>query len=573
MSPKAVLLGLLFAAACQSSDLNLSGAYPEDTGWLAAVFLDDSGRFVAATRVLPFVDEPLTVRIPEVEATEVLVYAWREGQLEPLVARADEALGRPIRFGRPGETLLPEPSWVARGRPLGANLRPVNDPPGPLAADWLPDCPLRVEPEQEALVDIRCSARACPRRFEQEGCRILLPLAQCGFGAFEARVGGTGDVEIQNDLGPPGCRKLPVSEPAIASVDCGGCQIDLYVRDRGGVTPLPVDRVVLAPEVEVERSSPPYPGRLKAMAVLADRVIAAVTRSQDCPQDGLTLRIIDAASLAERTPVEHSGCGLTHLTKDPSGGAMLLTQTSSGSRLVRLDGEGQAVFARFLPGSDREPRALAVSETGDRVAAVFRRTEGRGGFLELWNRDLEVVVNTVELDDAPGGLAFGRLGRLFVAGDGILEIFDPDDGGPEGGLLAGTGEGIANDFNALVPFPNESMVGIASNRRSGIHVIRGTVTISAGLFFGRSSVLTDALPRPTSRAPRFPGLAAGFGPLDAPSPAAFLARFSDVDAKFLPTETSIGRGPVLDLGLDGAGRLWARLPAEGAVVRIQLGDF
>lgn len=566
------VLGCLVALSCGPPEIALVGDYPANTAWVAAVLLDDTGREVGATPVTTYA--PATANFGELDgsedAEEALVFAWSAEALTGLLPSDGVRLDSPIRLRRGVEPTMP-PGWRARSSPLGSGLVASSQLSLPTVG-WLPECPVVVGPEEEVVVDIRCGAVACEMTFDQRGCTIPLGLGPCIFVDMDARVDGDGRLNFDG-TNEGRCETINPPAGALGSANCNSCLVDVYVRNRTPPPDVPSRSLSLAPPYTGGVAArPPFRGRLMAMAVTSDIIYAAVDGPRGCQRTQMELLAVDAERMEVVAREPFPGCGSAAMAALPDGSIVLATQTSSGTQVARW-GIGRRPAVRQPLTTDARPVvSIAVDPVRDRVAVMLSETEMLEGSVVLTRiADLQVAGRTEPIRDVIGGLLFDATGRLFVARQGAIQVHSGSDAAFEGFFMAGTGDGINNDFHVLRDFGTFAL-GVASSRQSGVHVIQEDAAITAGLAFAQDLLLTDVILSPSMTQPELRGLAVGFdftgGTLDA-----FLTRLRPGEARFIPTARKLGQGAVMDLGFDGAGRLWARMPYEGLLRRFEVRDL
>lgn len=569
-----ILLTTLGASCGGPPELGLVGPFPEDTAWVAAVLLDDSGREVSATGIAPFRREGSSrVTLEEApDVSEALVYAWSAEALAEILPVDPEVRALPIALRRDGRAPLPQ-GWQARSQPIGDALVPVSAMER-ATAPWLPECPTVVPEDQEAVVDIRCAALPCVQSFSQRGCEVPMGLAECSFQDLVARIDGEGEVRIEGDL-PGQCQRFEPSTGALASVRCDDCTVDLYLRPRAPLAPLDSEIVALVPPPTAEpRQSPPYHGRLTAMAVTSSAIYAVVLGERSCRAASPTLDVVtvDPLSLEVIERRTLPGCNSAALAVGPDDVPILAAQTPAGAIVTRL---GVQRTERMLEGALGPVVAAAVDPLTDRLAVLVGRDDDprRSRLFLLELEGLRPLPVTPEIDEAKGGLFFTPEGRLFVSRNGFIDVFRALDGSPDGGFEPGTGDGVDNDFHVLVASAGVTAVGVSSNDNSGIHALQGAEATAAGLSYERPLILTSALDVPNPSDPEARGLASGFAFGDG-SLEAVVVRFVPDEARFRPRGRVFGgRGPALDLSRDGHGHLWVRMPREGNLRRLRISEL
>lgn len=563
---------LAAAVACGQERFSLVGDFPPDTAFVAAIFLGDTGQRVASTGVIPFASGPsTTTRIPDVDASEVLVYAWDGAALAGILPVDGSRLALPVMRAGPGQPVLPDPIWVGRAQPLGAPLEAASAREA-LTAPWLAPCPVLAGAESELLADLRCGSRACPARFSQQGCRIPMPLGACAFPDLEVQVDGRGGVVFDGRPGRIDCQPAAAPEPALGSASCDGCRVDLYARPLDPPPPLSIARVQLAPPAPPERRSPPYPGRLTGMAVVDDRVFAALVGEGECPGARIEVVQLDASSMLERWRRRLPGCSQALLLADPlAAGVLVVAQTSTAAWVARLSADGEVVGRQALAEPwDAPVVAIASDPELDRLAILLDRQEGVGRIDLHRLTDLRPAARGLVPGNPLGGLVFGGRSRIFIGTESYVYVVRGEDAVEDGRVSSLPVEGIKAEFHRMVAFPGR-LVAIGSGERSGMYAFEEGNPVASGLFFPEPLILTDAVFFP-GVPESHSGLAGGFASGQDPE-TAYLARFAPEEIRFLPVAHPVGVGPVLDLGPDRHGHLWARLPAEGALIRVTSGSL
>ncbi|MEO1232999.1 MAG: hypothetical protein AAFZ18_29315 [Myxococcota bacterium] len=571
MRAAALVLGIGLVAGCGGEpEIPLVGPYPADTAWVAAVLLDDAGREVASTGIAAFGAEASRVTLDNApDASEAIVYAWSDAQLSGVLPSDAELRALPISLRRDGRAPLPS-GWQGRSQPLGETVVP--DAAELATAAWLPECPTLVAEDQEVVLDVRCASFVCSSSYRQLGCGIPVGLAGCRLPDLLASIDGVGNVSVAGEF-PGQCSQLDPPPKVLASVRCEDCTIDVHIRSRNPLEPVPSEVVSLAPEPTADqRTSPPYHGRLAAMTVTPDAVHAVVLGNRGCGASGATLEVVTVdpvgLGVTERTV---PGCESAVVTAAPDDAPILATQTSSGAAVRRF---GASPAYLFLGEGLGPVLSITADAELDRVAVVVARLDApklsRLFLLRMSN--LSLVAEHGDIDEVKGGLLFTRDGNLLAARNGSILVYAASDGVFSFDFMPGTGDGLDNDFHVLVPFGGMTSVGVSSNGDSGIHFLDGIQATSAGLAFGRKLIITSALevPNPTDSEAR--GLAAGFA-VDETSLEAELVRFVPEAARFRSQGRVVGRGPALDLGRDAHGHLWVRMPREGNLRRINIQDL
>ena len=546
--------------------MQLLGPYPSDTAWVAARFVNDDGSLGVSTGILPF-DGTTRIEIPESSAGEAIVDAWSDERLAAsLDLRTDEELRlSPVRAALGTEARLPPADWQALSSPLGAPLVERPDPDS-LTVGWLPSCPNVAGGTQEVVVDIRCGSVPCGTRYEQLGCRVSIPLAACGIPDLEGTVDGLGQLSLAAADGP-GCISVSPPEGASASTLCEGCQVDAYTRDKVPPPPLSIRRLTLAPPASTVglRSNAPYPGLLKALVVRDDLAFAAVAEEACEPAEFALIRV-DTNAVRELDRRSVNGCASLNMTPDAMGsGVLVAAETDGGVVLSRWDADGEEVQAVTVAAEGRV-RGLSASLLVDRVAILTRDPQRRRWTVHIHQlRTLDAVVSTAPFEDARGGLAFDDSGRLVVGLDEQLGFIDVLSGALQTIPVPFLGSNVSTEFDRFRIIGPDKLAAIASGARSGIQVLDGPEVRRVGLIYTRLNVVTDVttLPQPSGW---INGMAGAFD-LEGGTLDGFVVGL-DLDAiRFQPREHIVGRGPVVDFGTDRGGRVWARLPIEGQIIR------
>ena len=561
---------LVVLAACGPSEIRATGAIPADAAWVAGLLFDDDGALVAATGLSRF-DGTARPMLEEADADELVVLAWTEAALGEYVPAGGAATSGALRLAVENERALPSPGWAGRASPPGRTLTESSFVRA-LTADWVPACPRVVGPDEEALVDLRCAGTPCPLRFSQVGCEIALPLAGCGLARFVATVQADGSLSF---AGERACFDLAVVPEGVSGTSlCDECTIAVHVRSKTPPPAPPTERIALAePFVEAQGKGWPYKGPLNGMQVLGDRVFALVSRL-GCGGRiaSAELVVLDAASgrvVSRETTV---GCWEgAYMVPDPWGDGVIVARMVSSTTVAvsRHDASGVSVAETRMRGD--YVRGLAVLASERRVA--FGRSlldEDYARTVILDGEDLSFVAESEALK-LNGGI-YPVAGQGFmVSYDGAVTLLSFDDARRLNSFVPGTGEGVSNDFNVMTALGGGRTAGLASTSNSGVHVLVGNnaEVENVGMYFGRTSRLSSVVARDAVQGDIYTALVGGFE-LESDPQEGFLTRMVVEEGRFAPDDVVIGEGPVMDLGFDEQGYLWARLPSEGTLLRMDV---
>lgn len=570
-----LLLGLV---ACGPERIPLSGAFPEDVRHVGAILVNGSGSLVGATPVLPFDGDGLEVETSATGIEEAWVFGWTDTQLANRLPDAPAGQAERLGFADADSPRLPVPSWSGRSRPAGAALSTLSPVPA-LTVGWLDRCPSLHEPDERLRVEIRCGSLACEQRYQQVGCDIDLQMSLCSFSNVGVRVASDGRLVPQTGLP---CESATPTPPAVGSIVCGGCVIDLYPQPLAELPNLERVALSLADRDEsVTAESRPYGGELDSLALLGDRVHAvAVDRCSSDPNGMMPkarLTVVDVPPALPFSPVgptlEFPGI-CNHAQLAPLGSESVLVGTStSGFRVMVLDANGAVLRQRDFEESTEDRRVMDVAASTEMDRLVFEgRFSTTSRYFVLRASDLELIAY-----DAPpegklsGGATFFPGQRILLNAESHLLILDALTGTLIDRFVAGTGEGVSNSFQEIRDLSANRFVGMAAGGRSGLHIVRGTIAEDVAFPYQRAMWLSDILVRPSAEWPSHEILAVGFG--KGQDRVAVVARAAVGTGTFWPVDQPIGYGPVVDLSIDRYGYAWAVFPAEGNLVRFDLGRW
>lgn len=572
-----VALGSVLVA-CGATEVRLVAPFPEDTTFVAAAWLDADDQVLFASPLLAVDrDDPFVELEAEADDAErIALLAWSDAALTT-VNRPDAATlaATPLTRATGSDARLPTPSWV--GASMARDGLVVAEDVAlevGLTASWLMPCPTVLAPDALNHADVRCLVRPCGAPPVQEGCRLKVDLTECGQGFFEVALSGQGTIEPVSDDASE-CRLEAPLAPAAFALDCRRCRIDLYSTAADAEPFVDVETFTLRPPKADATFERYVFGVVADVVVLEDFVVAAtlddVDGEADC-RDGprrSTLHWFDVSTSTLVRTSTLAGC-VRRLARDPVvGGVVALDVTEVEMSLVQVDPTGREIgrirFDELRGPPEREMRGLIAVDDPPRVVGVSEAFQGDVALLTFVALDPLRHLSTHELREADGH-ALGFAPPFLVVGqDGRADLWDVELERREAEVRFGTGEGIWNDPDVIVPLAAPTRVlGLNLGELGGIHSSDLEGTVVAARWYPTHGVATTGVD--------IPGVErALLGVTDLADPnEAGLVLFDTQHSRFLPPRISIGRGPVIGLALARDGAYWGALAADGVVFRAVL---
>ena len=397
------LLGL---ASCAEERINLAlPDLPEDIDWAALVLEDQGGVLAGTTHLLPVREGRIQVEIPGDRGSSVVLYAYRDADLDPRIPREAQQLTQPLQFARIDQPVLPAPSLQVRAELEDeATFRPdtvLRD----LTAPWLPPCDPQESVMAGATALVSCANQNCVPIVTQTGCQVRFDLrGGCGLGIVDVKLlpgGGAQSRATPDILGV--CDGVEPRSDAVLGVNCvrpglEDCRIDLYPVNASAH--LDVRQTKLVPDAPEVQDGQHLLGGLALLS--PTELVVSVADDPACTAGGNhRLLFLDRTSLevvrAEPTPY----C-IQLMHKDPMGdGFVGLTREPVSA--VRYSAQGVLLDRRLVEGLPDTPNPVPYywSFSADGRRAVVWVTTWRrslrlaSAFLEINWADLSVAASTV----------------------------------------------------------------------------------------------------------------------------------------------------------------------------------